>query len=131
MYKLGDILPVARGIRQHIDELLEPVVAEKVIYDLDKLITRAELGKAVADEIFELLNHYEATRKEMTARLAGENTRAFSTLAGEESSFIPSKYVCPVPGGCRCRRYPNGWERKRIEDEAPICPKLKRPLVAV
>ncbi|HIE02916.1 MAG TPA: hypothetical protein EYP59_21980 [Thiotrichaceae bacterium] len=128
MYKLEDILPVARAIRQRIDELLEPVVAEKIIYDLDKLITRAELGKAVADEIFELLNHYEATRKEMTARLAADES---SSLANEPESLIPSKYVCPVPGGCRCRRYPNGWERKRIEDEPPICPKLKRPLVAV
>jgi hypothetical protein len=128
MYKLGDILPVARAIRQRIDELLEPVVAEKIIYDLDKLITRAELGKAVADEIFELLNHYEATRKEMTARLETDES---ASLANEGKSFMPSKYVCPVQGGCRCRRYPNGWERRRIEDEPPICPKLKRPLVAV
>ncbi len=128
MYKLEHILPVARAIRKRIEQLLEPVVAEKVIYDLDKLITRAELGKAVADEIFELLNHYEATRKEMTARLAADES---SSLANEPESLIPSKYVCPVPGGCRCRRYPNGWERKRIEDEPPICPKLKRPLVPV
>ncbi|MEK8020496.1 MAG: hypothetical protein VSS75_026830 [Candidatus Parabeggiatoa sp.] len=128
MYKLEHILPVARAIRKRIEQLLEPVVAEKVIYDLDKLITRAELGKAVADEIFELLNHYETTRKEMTARLAADES---SSLANERESLIPSKYVCPVPGGCRCRRYPNGWERKRIEDEPPICPKLKRPLVAV
>jgi len=128
MYKLEDILPVARAIRQRIDELLEPVVAERVIYDLDKLITRAELGKAVANEIFELLNHYEATRQEMIARLAADEN---SSLANEPASLMPSKYVCPVSGGCRCRRYPNGWERRRIEDEPPICPKLKRPLVAV
>jgi len=128
MYKLEHILPVARAIRKRIEQLLEPVVAEKVIYDLDKLITRAELGKAVADEIFELLNHYETTRKEMTARLAADES---SSLANEPESLILSKYVCPVPGGCRCRRYPNGWERKRIEDEPPICPKLKRPLVVV
>jgi hypothetical protein len=125
MSTIKEILPVARAMRQRIEELLEPAIAEKVIYDLDKLITRAELGKPVADEIFELLNAYEATGEAMRAHFDADK----SVLLDNKEKFLPSKYVCPVPGGCRCRRYPNGWERQHMTDQPPICPKLKQPLV--
>ena len=132
------ILTAAQAIRPYLFSLLDSDTAQQIDGQLQDLLTQAESGQNVENQITELLRRPEPTQAWMRRYIKGENpeqiTRSisgysslagdsaigYSGLDGEEAPRLAFQYICSHCGYL--------WYR---EDSEPIpqCPKDLIPLV--
>jgi hypothetical protein len=126
MYTPEDVLEAARVIQLYLPDLLE-AKAEAVDRALGDLLTRAESGEAVDNQILELLAERdptrEWTRQFLIDKMPPPVMRSYDPLAGSVSVIDANTFVCEVPG---C---PRVWYRPKAGIEAPLCQEHKVPLV--
>jgi hypothetical protein len=126
MYTSEDVLEAAHVIRPYLPDLLE-AEAETVDRALGDLLTRAESGEAVDNQILELLAERdptrEWTRQFLIDKMPPPVMRSYDPLAGSVSVIDANTFVCEVPD---C---PRVWYRPKAGIEPPLCQEHKIPLV--
>ncbi len=96
-----NILNAAHTIKPILPELLDPETAAQVDRQLQTLLTQADAGQSIDNQIIETLRAHETTQTWMRRYLKGESpadiTRSMSGLPGEKAA-TPRKHThfCPV-----------------------------------
>lgn len=128
MYTSEDVLEAARVIRLYLPDLLE-AEAETVDRALADLLTKAESGEAIDNQILKLLAERaptrEWTRQFLIDKMPPPVTRSYDSLAGSVSVIHANTCVCEVPG---CPRI---WYKPKAGMEPPLCQEHQIPLVPV
>ncbi|MBD3886935.1 hypothetical protein IFO70_35505 [Phormidium tenue FACHB-886] len=126
MYTSEDVLEAAHVIRLYLPDLLQ-AEAKTVDRALADLLTRAESGEAVDNQILELLAERdptrEWTRQFLIDKMPPPVMRSYNPLAGSVSVIDANTFVCEVPS---CPRI---WYRPKAGIEPPLCQEHKIPLV--
>lgn len=121
-----DILEAAQIIRLYLPDLLGPE-ADTVDRTLATLITRAEAGGAVDNQILALLAERDATREWSRQffqdKIPPPVIRSYAPLEGSISRINAKTFICPVPN---C---PTTWYSPKAGMPPPLCPDHNQPLV--
>jgi hypothetical protein len=121
-----DVVECARTLRAFLarPELLGAEAAATT-QRIDVLLTRAQAGEAVADELRAVFDQHEATRQWAHHFLAPPPAlRGYKAAPGTPGPTpAGSRYVCP-----KCGRV---WVRRQAGEDVPDCPIHLVALVAV
>jgi hypothetical protein len=117
MWEPDDVVATARAVRAQLGHLLPPVEARTVDAELGMLLSRADAGEDVTDDLLEALRGHEATREAAFALLRGERVAGgYAPLLGV-TFRTGGRYVCPVSG---CRETGDRLDDSEPEPRCPI-----------
>ena len=114
------ILAAAKTIQAELPTLFadtDPVAANTIAADLDRLIAAVETGEADSLDLEEFLSDYPETQKRLSKLFPLDmHERSYQSLAGSRQIAVFQIYCCPEPD-CTHR-----WPRRDGGQEIPHCP---------